>query len=287
MSTIGTPTELFLVSKACGHMSCDCQTCGCCCSGGFASVSSMFASWQTPRTRVLGMREIGSANNVSGSVFCCYHFSCTCKLVSARRDTGNFFCKAVMASKTVVSKRQMASSDTAAFCNVFGRKQRRRQSLRLPGLTLRWHETVSAAYVLSDCNLESTVFVAQKLSGLPPSHCDYPTQDLVEEIAVSVPLDAVLSHRAQKEAAELLVVREIQALNLRGVVPTSAAVYNMFQALQPSSCRVGHRGRDAWVQRFRKRWQLSRRAWPQKPDLTDEAAKNKAGGPKIGAFQWF
>lgn len=195
--------------------------------------------------------------------------------------------KALMASETVGSKRQMASSDAAVFCNGLGRKHRRRQSLRLAGLTLRWHETVSAAYVISDCNLEITGFVAQKLIGLPPNHCDYPTQDLVEEIAVSVPLDAVFSRRAQKEAAELLVVRQIQTLNLRGVVPTSAAVYNMFQALQPSPSQIGHRARDAWVQRFRKRWQLSRRAWPQKPDLTDEAAKNKAGGPKIGAFQWF
>ena len=78
-------------------------------------------------------------------------------------------------------------------------QHRRRQSLRLAGLTLRWHETVSAAYVMSDCNLEITGFVAQKLIGSPPNHCDW-------------------SHVS----------------NTFGVVPTSAAVYNMFQALQPS-----------------------------------------------------
>ena len=78
--------------------------------------------------------------------------------------------------------------------------------------------------MISDCNLEITGFVAQKLIGLPPNHCDYPTQDLVEETAASVPLDEVFSRRAQKEAAELLVVRQIQTLNLRGVVPTSATV---------------------------------------------------------------
>ena len=70
----------------------------------------------------------------------------------------------------------------------------------------------------------------QKSSGLRPEDADYPTLDLVEEIAVPVPLDASIRARVRKEVAEVLLVKEIEKLNLRGVVPSLAAVYAMYEA---------------------------------------------------------
>ena len=43
--------------------------------------------------------------------------------------------------------------------------------------------------------------------------------DAVEEIAVSVPLDAGDSARVRKEVTEVLLVKEIKKLNFRGMVP--------------------------------------------------------------------
>ena len=81
---------------------------------------------------------------------------------------------------------------TVGFSNGFGSGKRKRQSRRLfpVGLTLPWLEKVRAAYLMSGCDLAITLFAAQKFSGLRPEDADYPTLDLVEEIAVSVPLDA-------------------------------------------------------------------------------------------------
>ena len=78
------------------------------------------------------MRKAASASNGS-AIGVITSFSCVCKLVSARRDASDVFCKALMASETVGSKRQMASSDAAVFCNGLGRKHRRRQSSGLLG----------------------------------------------------------------------------------------------------------------------------------------------------------
>ena len=144
------------------------------------------------------------------------------------------------------------------------------------GLTLPWLEKVRAAYLMSGCDLAITLFAAQKFSGLRPEDADYPTLDLVEEIAVSMPLDASIRVRVRKEVAEVLLVKEIEKLNLRGVVPSLAAVYAMYEAFEPSSRCIGYRGRIAWVQRFRKRWGLSRRAWSCQPEIE----KGKVG-PQI------
>ena len=167
---------------------------------------------------------------------------------------------------------------TVGFSNGFGSGKRKRQSRRLfpVGLTLPWLEKVRAAYLMSGCDLAITLFAAQKFSGLRPEDADYPTLDLVEEIAVSVPLDASIRVRVRKEVAEVLLVKEIEKLNLRGVVPSLAAVYAMYEAFEPSSRCIGYRGRIAWVQRFRKRWGLSRRAWSCQPEIE----KGKVG-PQI------
>ena len=168
------------------------------------------------------------------------------------------------------------------FFQGFGSGKRKRQSRRLfpVGLTLPWLEKVRAAYLMSGCDLAITLFAAQKFSGLRPEDADYPTLDLVEEIAVSVPLDASIRARVRKEVAEVLLVKEIEKLNLRGVVPSLAAVYAMYEAFEPSSRCIGYRGRIAWVQRFRKRWGLSRRAWSCQPEIE----KGKVG-PKSGAAE--
>ena len=172
---------------------------------------------------------------------------------------------------------------TVGFSNGFGSGKRKRQSRRLfpVGLTLPWLEKVRAAYLMSGCDLAITLFAAQKFSGLRPEDADYPTLDLVEEIAVSMPLDASIRVRVRKEVAEVLLVKEIEKLNLRGVVPSLAAVYAMYEAFEPSSRCIGYRGRIAWVQRFRKRWGLSRRAWSCQPEIE----KGQGGAPNLGPLR--
>lgn len=192
---------------------------------------------------------------------------------------GSFSC-AAMAVETVASNRQKALQDASALCDAVSRSRKRRQILRPDGLTSQWLETVGAAYLISDCNIGLALFVARKLSGLRADDPDYPSQDLVEEIALSVSSEMVFSRRAYKEAAEGLLLTEISNLDVRGVAPSAFSVYAMFQALRPGVRSTGSRAKNAWAQRFRKRWKLFRRAWVCKPDLNTEPAKNKAGRAK-------
>ena len=85
--------------------------CGCCCLGGLALAYSMVAVFKDSSACTCARLPVQAMVHRLVSLQIFHVFA------------SDVFCKALMASETVGSERQMASSNAAVFCNGLGRKQ--------------------------------------------------------------------------------------------------------------------------------------------------------------------
>ena len=187
----------------------------------------------------------------------------------------------------VVDACRTALRETSALLERLPTRRGKRLRRTSGGSDVNFYETICAVYLMSGCNFAATLAAAQRLTALHPHRFDFPLQECVEEIAVSVPLDKSISPRARKQAAELLAVQDIEKLNDRGVAPLVADVHEICRHLGHNSSAASQRGREAWVRRFRLRWRLPHKTLqPASPDMTADDAKKKARGAQNCPQKW-